>query len=126
MKKTWTYFKAILFTSGAILPFYIGYDVLFSQPRHLQGIIIEKIFVPARGAVGGSPFWGAHRGNYVVTVQKQAQWIAVVKMNSGDTLSVHCVPSHYDIKAVGDTIHFKRYEGEHLHIQYFAHNEEED
>jgi len=126
VKKLWTYTKAVIFTSGIVLPFYVGYDVLFSRPRHLEGIIVEKIFVPARAATGATPYGGVRRSNYFITVQRQDQWIAIVRTEPGDPLTVHCLSSHYDKEHVGDTIHFKKYQGEHLHIRYFGHNEEED
>ena len=100
---------------------YFAYDLLFSEPGHLEGTIIEKIFVPARTASGFTV-----RSNYAITVQREDQWIAIVKMETTDTLLVHCVASHYKTKNVGDRIHFKKYEGKHFHIKYFAHNEEED
>ena len=102
------------------------FDLLFSKPDHRQGIVIEKIFVPAHTASSATPYGGVKRGNYFVTVQKEEQWIAIVKMENGDTLTVHCHPTHYQTRAVGSVIHFRKYEGKLLHIQYFAHNEEED
>jgi hypothetical protein len=33
---------------------------------------------------------------------------------------------HYEIKQIGDTLHFKEYTGELLHIEYFSHNEEDE
>lgn len=115
-----------IFVLLTLLVLYMGYDLLFSKPDHLQGTIIEKIFVPAHIVSGPTPYGGARRGNYFVTVQKDDQWIAIVKMETGDTLTVHCLSKHYQTKNVGDAIHFKRYEGEHFHIKYFAHNVEED
>jgi len=114
-----------------IIAFLVGllglflYDLLFSAPDHRTGVVIEKIFVPA-SSVTGSGVGSMRRGNYSVTSQKEEQWIAVVKMENGDTLRVHCHPGHYKAKNVGDVIHFKKYEGKLLHIEYFAHNEEED
>lgn len=105
---------------------FFAYDLLFSKPTHLQGRIIEKIFVPARTVSEATPYGGARRSNYFITIQKEEQWIAIVKMENGDTLSIHCMRKHYHTKNVGDVIHFKKYEGEHFHIKYFAHNEEED
>jgi hypothetical protein len=115
-----------------IIAFLIGlfglflYDLLFSEPDHRQGTIIEKIFIPARLVTGATPYGGVKRGNYSITIQKEEQWIAVVRMGNGEILKVHCLPRHYQTKNVGDVIHFKKYEGKLLHIEYFAHNEEED
>ena len=102
------------------------YDLLFSEPEHQEGIIIEKIFVPARTVIGSTPYGGARRSNYFIKAERVEQWIAIVKMKSQDTLLVHCMAKHYASKNVGDPIHFKIYEGKHFHIKYFAHNEEED
>lgn len=101
------------------------YDLLFSKPDHLDGVITEKIFVPAKMATGGTPYGGVRRGNYSITTQQEEQWIAIVQMENGDLVSVHCLADHYQTKNVGDVIHFKKYEGKLFHIKYFAHNEEE-
>jgi hypothetical protein len=101
-------------------------DVLFAKPEHEQGIIIEKIFVPGRMVSGHTPYGGAKRSKYFVTHQKQDQWVAIVKMDAGDTVKVHCMIDHYNSKNVGDVLRFKKYDGHLVHIDYFAHNEEED
>ena len=117
---------AIIFIVLGLAAIYISYDILFSKPAHQQGVILEKIYVPGRSATDATPYGGVSRGRYSVTVQKVEQWIAIVKMENGDTLLVHCHPDHYELKNVGEVIHFKKYEGEHLHIKYFAHNEQEE
>src|SRR6267142_6904527 len=94
------------------------YDLLFSAPGHQQGTVIEKIFVPARSVTGAAP-GGIKRGNYSITGQKEEQWIAIVKMENGEIVQVHCHPDHYEAKSVGDVMHFKKYEGKLLHIRYF-------
>lgn len=114
---------AILVTLAVVL---VLYDLLFSKPDHLEGIIIEKIFIPARTSTGDTPYGGMRRGNYIITAQQQEQWIAIVKMSKGDTLRVHCPAKYYEIKNVGDLLHFKKYEGKLFHISYFVHNEVED
>ncbi len=105
---------------------YIAYDILFSAPDHLEGTIIEKIFVPAHNVTGATPYGGVRRSTYSITVQKEEQWIAIVKMENGDTVQVHCMSKHYQLKNEGDVLHFKKYEGKHFHIKYFSHSEEED
>jgi hypothetical protein len=105
---------------------FFAWDLMFSAPEHEQGVIIEKIFVAARSVSEATPYGGARRSNYFITTEKEEQWIAIVRMYSGDTVKVHCLASHYKLKNVGDILHFKKYEGKHFHIQYFAHNEEED
>jgi hypothetical protein len=100
-------------------------DLLFSAPEHEQGVIIDKIFVPGKSITGDTPYGGVKRSKYFVTHQKQDQWVAIVVVNN-DTIKVHCHPDHYKVKEVGEVIHFKKYDGHHVHIDYFAHNEEEE
>src|SRR6218665_1300518 len=101
------------------------YDLLFSEPDHQQGVIIEKIFVAGRLSTGDTPY-ASKRSRYFVTHQKEDQWVAIVRTEEGDTLKVHCNMDHYQTKEVGDVMHFKRYDGELVHVSYLAHNEEED
>ena len=101
------------------------YDLLFSKPDHLRGVIIEKVFVPAHTYSGG-PYGGNRRGNYTITTAQEEQWIAIVRTDDGDTLKVHCHSSHYDNTDLGYAIYFKKYEGHLFHVDYFAHNEEEE
>ena len=116
----------IIFLAMAAGVGYVVKDVLFSTPDHMEGVILEKIFVPKSSTSAATPYGGALRSNYFITSQKDEQWVAIVKMDNGDTVKVHCMPTHYETKNVGDMIHFKKYEGKHFHIQFFAHNEEED
>ncbi|CAN5446311.1 hypothetical protein BH10BAC4_BH10BAC4_11770 [soil metagenome] len=116
----------IVFVVLAAAALYTTYDVLFSSPDHMEGVIIEKIFVEPHSTTAATPYGGALRSNYFITSEKEEQWIAIVKMDNGDTLKVHCKAEHYATKNVGDMVHFKKYEGKHFHIKYFAHNEEED
>ena len=116
----------ILFVIAAAGAIYFVRDVLFSEPDHLEGTVIEKFFVPSLANSTSTPYANARRSNYFLTAQKDEQWVAIVRMDAGDTLKVHCVPGHYKITNVGDKMHFKKYEGKHFHIQFFAHNEEED
>jgi hypothetical protein len=102
----------------------LAYDLLFSKPDHLQGTVVEKIFVPSYSVSSGR-YGSIRRGNYAINTVKEEQWIAVVKLDKGDTLAVHCHVSHYQNTNVGDAIKFNKYEGHLFHIQYFAHNEEE-
>jgi hypothetical protein len=102
----------------------IAFDLLFSKPELLQGVILEKIFVPGTPHTGDTPYAGTRRGNFFVTVHRDDQWIALIKTKSGEQLQVHCLLEHYESKNVGDVIQFKRYEGHLTHIEYFAHNEE--
>jgi co-chaperonin GroES (HSP10) len=114
----------LVLVATAAASFFV-YDLLFSKPGHDEGVIIEKIFIPGKLSSGQTPYGGVKRSKYFVTRQKEDQWIAVVVV-SKDTVKVHCHPDHYKVKEVGEKIHFKKYEGHLVHIDYFAHNEEED
>jgi hypothetical protein len=111
---------AVLVIAGSLLV----YDLLFSKPDLQAGVILEKTFIPGTSITGDTPYAGSRRGNFFVTVHKDDQWMALIKTEVGDTLQVHCLIEHFNTKNIGDTIRFKRYEGELTHIEYFAHNEE--
>jgi hypothetical protein len=64
--------------------------------------------------------------DYLVTSQKEEQWIAFVKTGDGQILKVNCHIHHYEQTQVGDTLQFKEYTGEIFHIDYFIHNEEDE
>jgi hypothetical protein len=115
----------LLFVGLAVIGV-ITNDILFTTPEHEEGVIVEKLFVPGGVVSTQTTYGGARRGNYFVTQQKEDQWIAFVKTPAGDTLKVHCLLDHYNSKNVGDLIHFKKYDGHLVHIEFFAHNEEED
>ena len=107
---------------------FVAYDVLFSKPLILKGVIVEKIFVPSKNTAGRHVLpYGKYRSyDYTVTAEKHEQWIAFVKTADGNVLKVNCHSDHYEIKQIGDTLHFKEYKGELLHIDYFSHNEEDE
>jgi len=106
---------------------FITYDVLFSKPLIMQGVIVEKIYVPSKNAASQSilPYGKFRSYDYTITAEKHDQWIAFVKIDAGKVLKVNCRTDHYSIKQVGDTLHFKEYTGELLGIDYFSHNEED-
>lgn len=122
-KKT-TFIGCGVLVIAVIVSTLIVYDLLFSKPDLQEGVILEKTFIPGRPGMGDTPYAGARRGNFFVTVHRDDQWIALIKTKNGETLQVHCLLEHYQTKNVGDTILFKRYEGNLTHIKYFAHNEE--
>ena len=98
---------------------------VFTKPDHLQGTVIEKIHVPSKFRRSDTPYLGIKRGAYSVRVTTEDQWIAVVVTDQGDTLAVHCDPDHYGVKEVGDRIKFREYQGSLVHIEFFAHGEQE-
>lgn len=107
-----------------LLAVFVGSFVI-NPPDHMEGTVVEKIYVPSKLVVSDTPYGGAKRGQYSVKAVKEEQWIAVVLTDAGDTLTVHCHPDHYGQKEVGDRIRFKEYQGSLIHISYFAHGEEE-
>ncbi len=124
------------FKTGLILVVAVGiflllglvvYDVLFSKPLIMKGVIVEKVYVPKKNAVGPHilPYGNYKAYDYTVTAEKQDQWIAFVRIEDGTVLKVNCHTDHYEVKQIGDTLHFKEYTGELLHIDYFSHNEED-
>jgi hypothetical protein len=122
--------SGLLFTGILVIIGFIGfvvYDVLFSKPLILKGVIVEKIYVPAKNATGPHVLpYGKYRSyDHTITTEKHDQWIAFVKIDDGSVLKVNCHSNHYVVKQVGDTLHFKEYTGEVLGIDYFSHNEED-
>ena len=107
---------------------FIAYDVLFSKPLIMEGIIVDKIYVPSKTAAGPHvlPYGKYKSYDYTITSEKHEQWIAFVKTEDGNILKVNCHSDHYEIKQLGDTLHFKEYTGELMHIDYFSHNEEDE
>lgn len=107
---------------------FIAYDILFSKPLLMQGIIIDKVYVPSKTASGPHvlPYGKYKSYDYTITSEQHEQWIAFVKTEDGKVLKVNCHSNHYEIKQIGDTLHFKEYTGELLHIDYFSHNEEDE
>lgn len=107
---------------------FIVYDVLFSKPLIMEGVIVDKIYVPSKTEAGPHilPYGKYKSYDYTVTSEKHEQWIAFVKTADGNVLKVNCHSDHYEIKQIGDTLHFKEYTGELLHIEYFSHNEEDE
>lgn len=106
----------------------VVYDVLFSQPVVLRGVIVDKLHVPSKNSSGQNilPYMKYKSYDYVVTSQTEEQWIAFVKTNDGQILKVNCHIHHYNDTQVGDTLQFKEYTGEIFHIDYFSHNEEDE
>ena len=65
------YVFIVIFITGFSL---FLYDILFTKPDNLQGIVIEKIFVPAQSVSGTTPYGGVKRSKYFVTTQKEEQF----------------------------------------------------
>ncbi|MBL7848343.1 MAG: hypothetical protein JNL40_12800 [Cyclobacteriaceae bacterium] len=98
---------------------------IIDPPEHMTGRVVEKIHIPSKLQYADTPYGGMKRGAYSIRVVNEEQWIAVVRTDEGDTLTVHCHPDHYGQKEVGDRIRFREYQGSLIHIRYFAHGEEE-
>jgi len=109
-----------------VMVFFI-YDLLFSHPSIHKGIIVEKIFVPAKSVAGPNAMTGSHYRTYKysISTKNHQQWIAFVKDEAGQVLKVNCKSDHYERKAIGDTLLFKEFRGEIFKVEYFSHNDED-
>jgi hypothetical protein len=103
----------------------IAGSFVFDPPDHMTGTVIEKIHIPSKVKYAETPYGGVKRSAYSIRVVAEEQWIAIVRTEQGDTLTVHCHPDHYGQKNVGDQVKFREYRGSLIHINYFAHGEEE-
>ena len=109
-----------------VMVFFV-YDLLFSHPTIHKGIIVEKIFVPAKSVAGPNAMTGSHYRTYKysISTKNQQQWIAFVKDEAWLVLKVNCKSDHYENKAIGDTLLFKEFRGEIFKVEYFSHNDED-
>jgi len=123
-----TIIKFIVFSVTLTCLALLGYDIFFSKPLIMQGIIVDKVYMPQKNAAGPNvlPYMRYKSYDYMVTAEKHEQWIAFVKTDDGQLLKVNCHSHHYEQKNVGDTLHFKEYIGEIFGIDYFSHNEEDE
>jgi hypothetical protein len=119
--------KAFLYIGSvslvAAIMIFIGWDILVSAPTLQEGTIQELHYIPPKAIATYTPIIGRHIGNQPVVSAKGEQWIAVVRNGDGD-YQVHCSKEHYSQLKVGDVLRYKKYEGEHFHIRYFAHYED--
>ena len=122
-----TILKVIAVIVIVAVPTAIVYDVLFSKPLVMQGVVVDKIHVAekSQSAQNITPYMKYKSHDYIITTQKEAQWIAFVKTEEGKILKVNCHVHHYEQTELGDTLQFKEYTGDIFHIDYFSHNEEE-
>ena len=123
-----TTLKIIALVAIVAIPGAIVYDVLFSKPLVMQGVVVDKIHVPekSQSAQNITPYMKYKSHDYIVTSQKEEQWIAFVKTEEGQILKVNCHVHHYEQTQLGDTLRFKEYTGDVFHIDYFSHNEEDE
>lgn len=128
LKRIYSGVTLLAITGALVLVGLVVYDVLFSKPKQMKGIIVEKIFVPGKNKSGPHmlPYAKYRSYDHTIQTQQHEQWIAFVKTENGKVLKVNCHSNHYDTKQIGDTLHFKEYTGELLGIDYFSHNEEEE
>lgn len=120
--KTWWY-GGFLFLALALLAFVV-FDLLFSPPTWHEGSIEELISVPAKTVATYTPHQGRKIGDHAITAVREEQWIAVVRHPQEGLVQVHCTREHFEQLAVGMQLRFKKYEGKHFHIRYFAHYED--
>lgn len=123
-----TILKVIALIVVLAVPMAIVYDVLFSKPLIMQGVVVDKIHVAekSQSAQNITPYMKYKSHDYIITSQKEEQWIAFVKTYDGQILKVNCHVHHYEQTQLGDTLQFKEYTGEIFHIDYFSHNEDDE
>jgi hypothetical protein len=117
---------ALIIVVGALSA--IVYDILFSDPLIMRGVIVDKMHVPSSTQSGQNivPYMKGRTYDHLITAQQEEQWIAFVKIDDGKILKVNCHIHHYEQTQLGDTLQFKEYTGEIFHIDYFSHNEEDE
>jgi len=122
-----SYFTGLALMAVFFVMTFFVYDVLFSPPSIHKGIIVEKLFVPAKNIAGPNTVAGARYRSfkYNISAQRQQQWIAFVKDESGQVLKVNCKSDHYEGKTIGDTLLFKEFRGNTFKVEYFSHNDED-
>ena len=127
-EKVVTGIKYTIFFSAVIILGIFLYDLMFAPPLVMKGVIVEKKFVAKEnvGATSVNPYMRYKQKDYLITTQNHDQWIALVELENGQVLKVNCHSDHYQIKEVGDTLHFKEYAGDIMGIDYFSHNEEDE
>ncbi|MBL7876594.1 MAG: hypothetical protein JNL53_13090 [Cyclobacteriaceae bacterium] len=105
---------------------FVVFDVLFSRPELMYGIVVDKIYVPEKNSTSPHvlPYGKYKSYDYTISTEKHEQWIAFVKVEN-QILKVNCHSHHYQSKQIGDTLYFKEYTGDLLGIDYFSHNEED-
>src|SRR5690349_12127761 len=109
-----TILKAIAVIVIVAIPTAIVYDVLFSKPLVMQGVVVDKLHVAEKtqSAQNITPYMKYKSHDYIITSQKEAQWIAFVKTDDGKILKVNCHVHHYEQTELGDTLQFKEYTGD--------------
>lgn len=120
--------KYVVFFSALIVLGVFLFDLFFAKPLVMQGIIVNKMYVPTQNANANSimPYMRYKTKDYTVSAQQNEQWVALVELESGQILKVNCHSDHYKTKEVGDTLHFKEYAGDIMGVDYFSHNEEDE
>lgn len=86
--------------SALVLVGLVVYDVLFSKPHLMQGVIVDKVFVPSKNNAGPHALpYGKYRSyDYAIQAEQHEQWLAFVKIDDGKILKVNCHSNHYEIK----------------------------
>lgn len=113
----------------AVLAFgvYLTKSILFPNHTLQKGIVLDKLYVPSSHAAGGNALSFHHykARDYTVTATAHEQWLALVNTTTGKVM-VHCDSMHYRVKDVGDTLHFTKYSGEIMGIEYLSYYEEDE
>lgn len=103
---------------------WLVYDLLFDKPIIHKGTIVKMEFLPGK-VQSGVYRMGSRARPQLISSKSHDRWIAVVRMQNGDTVLVECKKHHFENKEVGHDMEFKEFKGGTLEIKYFAHSEEQ-
>lgn len=125
--------KSNLSVIGIVVLLFLGaiivYNILYLKDNGLLfGVVVDKLYVPSKYVSNSNKlsFTQYKSRDYLIATESHEQWMALVKAPSGEILKIHCDSAHYRIKQVGDTLHFKKYTGEILGIEYLSFYQEDE
>jgi hypothetical protein len=127
-KKRTSVISVSVFVIVLVIAFTSFYGFIHPPSEIHEGVVLEKIYLPSRFIAGPNVLYFHHpkTKDYAITSQTHSQWLALVKSDDGELLKVHCDSVHYVQKDVGEVIHFRKYTGEILGIEYMSYSKEEE
>lgn len=111
-------FKDMPIVSSLIAIFILGLaffliDGIASKPEPFYGIVIDKHYKAERNSTGtGYGMTSSGKSGVIVTSEHESEkFLLMVKTESGQVVTVECVPTLYYEKQVGQKIYCKAYKG---------------
>lgn len=125
LEKVKSKLSVIGFLIVVIFGFMLAYSILVPHADLMEGVILEKLYIPSEFKAGPNvlSFRNYRSHDYLIATQSKEQWVALVNTPEGQAM-VHCDSLHFKMKEVGDVLHFKKYTGEILGVEYQSHYEE--